>query len=147
MKSILQTWVMELGLRHQGVLLTAVRGCDTVHRDDPVKLIARALRGEMLEPHCGDITKSASFMHQYSSDQLLLLMEAFAKSFDHYPLHYVIHLIHAAEIVGYYHPTRADRWGQFYVRMCSKLHMTPETKTELDHRLGMDEKSFGLAQQ
>lgn len=27
--SILQGWVMGLGLRHQGVLLTAVRGCDS----------------------------------------------------------------------------------------------------------------------
>ena len=28
MNSVLQDWVMELPLREQGVLLTAVRGCD-----------------------------------------------------------------------------------------------------------------------
>lgn len=146
MKSILQDWVSDLGLRHQGVLLTAVRGCDTVQRDDPVKLIARALRGEMLEPHCGDISKSASFMHRYEADELTKLFTAFSKSFDHYPLHYVMHLIHAAEIVGYYHPTRGGFWRGFYVLMCSKLHMTSETKAELDHRLNADEISFKRAQ-
>ncbi len=142
MKSILQDWVMELGLRHQGVLLTAIRGCDTVERHDPVKLIARALRGELLVPHCGDIAKSASFMRRYEGDELMRLMEAFAKSHDHYPHHYLMHLIHAAEIVGYYHPERAGYWRAFYVCMCGKLHMTPETKAELDHRLNADEATF-----
>lgn len=146
MKSILQEWVTELGLRHQGVLLSAVRGCDTVQRDDPVKLIARALRGEILVPHCGDIKKSASFMHRYEDDELLRLMGAFSKSFDHYPLHYIMHLIFAVEIVGYYHPDRSGYWRGFYTLMCSKLHMTTETKAELDHRLNADEDSFKRAQ-
>ena len=36
---------MELGLRHQGVLISAMRGCDTAPRSDPSKVIQRILRG------------------------------------------------------------------------------------------------------
>ncbi len=149
MKSILQDWVMELGLRHQGVLLSAVRGCDTAPKDDSSKAMARLFRGEILNPHCGDVSKAASFMmttdlhsftHGYS--------KSFISSFDHYPLHYVMHFIHAAEIIGYHHPVSLvkEAWINFYNKMCNKLHMNPETKEQLDNRLNADEDSFAKNQ-
>jgi hypothetical protein len=48
MKSILQAWVTELGLRHQGVLLTAVRGCDTWSKYSAEKPLIREMRGLIL---------------------------------------------------------------------------------------------------
>ena len=62
MPSILLPWVTELGLRHQGVLLSAIRGCDTAPRNDASKNLVRCLRAELLLPHCGDPRKSASFI-------------------------------------------------------------------------------------
>lgn len=32
MPSIIQPWVENIGLRHQGVLVSAMRGCDTAPR-------------------------------------------------------------------------------------------------------------------
>ena len=51
MTSILQNWVMNLGLRHQGVLVSSIRGCDNAPRHDPSKIIQRLLRGSILIPH------------------------------------------------------------------------------------------------
>jgi hypothetical protein len=43
-KSILQDWVQSLGLRQQGVILTAIRGCDTAPKLDTAKALTRSLR-------------------------------------------------------------------------------------------------------
>jgi hypothetical protein len=62
MPSILQSWVEKLGLRHQGVLVSAMRGCDLAPRHDPSKLAQRLLRGAVLEPHCGRVVKPVSYI-------------------------------------------------------------------------------------
>ncbi len=143
MKSVLQDWVMELELRHQGVLLTAVRGCDTAPKNDPSKLFVRCLRETILNPHCGDPKKAATFIEWVNGDELLRRFDAFRKNLDHYPHHYVMHLIHACEVIGYKSPKDdAGYWRAFYVQLCLGLHMTPETEAELDHRLNADEKTF-----
>jgi hypothetical protein len=41
---ILQEWVARLGLRHQGVLVTAIRGCATMPKEDA----SVSKRGELL---------------------------------------------------------------------------------------------------
>ena len=61
-KSVLQDWVQELGLRFQGVLVSAIRGCDTVQRHDSSKVLARVYRYEILNTHVGDPEKSKSFI-------------------------------------------------------------------------------------
>lgn len=144
---ILQSWVAKLGLRHQGVLLTAVRGCDTEDRHGPSKLLTRAYRGEILHTHAADPKQSRSFIEVCEADELLKRMNQFAASHDHLPHHFTMHFIHAAEIVGYYGPSqRASYWYAFYFQMCNKFHMSPETKIELDHRLGADEEKFANMQ-
>ena len=45
---VLQPWVVTLGLRHQGVLMACVRGCDSVPKEDATKALARCLRGTIL---------------------------------------------------------------------------------------------------
>ena len=50
MKSVLQDWVMEMPLRHQAILLTAVRGCDGMPKRDVTKTIVSALRGMFMVP-------------------------------------------------------------------------------------------------
>lgn len=149
MKSILQNWVAELGLRHQGVLLAAVRGCDTAPKEAASKTLARYFRGVILNPHCGDLSKSQSFMEICDNNmEFGRQVKAFMAEKDALPTHYVLHLVHAAEIVGYYHPHAftANMWSAFYARLCRKFHMRVETKDELDARLNADEDSFGNEQ-
>lgn len=146
--SVVKSWVSDIGLRHQGVLLTAVRGCDTVAKDDPVKTLARAYRERILNCHCRDSRKSASFIERLTDVRLIDVMNSVIGSHDHLPHHYIMHLIHASEIIGY--KDREDSqfamWLDFYLRMCRKLHMTAETEDELDVRLNADEVNFGAAQ-
>lgn len=145
MKSVLQDWVMTLGLRHQGVLLTAVRGCDTAPKNDPSKVLVRCYRAVILNPFCGSAKKAQTFIEAVDSTELLSRFLGFRKNCDHYPQHYVSHLMHAAEIVGFKHPDPATRacWTAFYVALCKGLHVNPETEFELDERLNADEVTFG----
>ena len=144
MKSVLQDWVMELGLRHQGVLLTAVRGCDTAPKNDPSKLLVRCLRAAFLNPHCGEVRKAKTFIEDPGVEERLARFNDFRANLDHYPHHYVMHLTHAIEILGYKHHDPFERafWKGCYVSLALGLHMTPETEAELDHRLNADEERF-----
>lgn len=142
--SILQPWVEALGLRHQGVLLTCVRGCDTAPKDDASKLLTRCFRATILRPHCGDAAKAATFIQQVDLDTLVNRMNAFRKNLDHYPHHYVMHFVHGAEIVGYKHPAEnvGGPWRRFYFSLCRGLHVIPEPMSQLDERLDADEATF-----
>jgi hypothetical protein len=106
-KSVLQDWVLDLpGLRHQGVLLGAVRGCDTIPKHGAAKTLSRYLRAAFLNAHCGDPRKAVSFIEVCPSEEhMLMTMSKFFDEYDNLPLHYVMHLTHAIQIVGYYHPT------------------------------------------
>ncbi len=145
MPSVLQDWVMELGLRHQGSLLTGIRGCDTAPKDDSSKMFVRCLRDIILVPFCGDSKKSVSFIEHVDDLELDLRFEAFRKNLDHYPHHYVMHLIHCIEIIGYKHPNNQTkyRWYTYYVILCKGLHLNFETEYELDKRLNAREEDFG----
>jgi hypothetical protein len=150
MKSILQDWVSTLGLRHQGVMLTAVRGCDTASKHHHSKLLTQFYRGSILNTHCAPNVKPGSFIKR-PWEQPAAFADArrhFLQSHDELPHHFVMHLVHAAEIVGYHHPDEDLRhaWREFYLEACRKLHMNPETPEELDARLGADEASFVAAQ-
>ena len=56
---------------------------------------------------------------------------------DRYPSHWLIHFLHAAEIIGYKHPDTAIRsyWYQFYITGVNALHLNPETEDQLNARL------------
>lgn len=136
MISVLQDWVVELGLRHQGALLSAVRGCDSVPKEDASKTLVRAYRSYVLVSFDRNPT---SFIENMSLAELRDSMEAVISNFDHYPTHYILHLVQAAEIVGYKHPVTLIRqqWEFFYTTMCHKMHMRGESFEELDERLNV----------
>lgn len=144
MPSILQDWVVKLGLRHQGVLLTAVRGCDTSPKEDASKKFTRCLRAVILNPHCGDAAKAATFIEKVDTEELKSRFRAFRKDLDHLPHHYVMHFVHATEIIGHKHPGSfvAGLWKGFYFDLCRGLHVNPETEEQLDDRLNADEETF-----
>jgi hypothetical protein len=145
--SIIQDWVAELGLRHQGVLVASVRGCDDAPKDDPSKLFTRCYRSVILNAHCVDPSKTATFIQVMSPADEERRFHAFRKNLDHYPHHYVMHLTHAIEIVGYKHPDGnvQQRWKGYYLQLCRGLHVNPETHEQLDDRLNADETTFGRA--
>lgn len=143
-KCVLQDWVLRLGLRHQGTLLTAVRGCDDAPKDDPSKKFVRCFRAAILNAHCGDPRKAATFIEACPPAEIEARFQEFRRSTDHYPHHYVMHLLHCCEIVGFKHPNPSTRqmWHSFYGRMCRALHLNPESEAQLDARLDADEQTF-----
>ncbi len=145
---ILKPWVAELGLRYQGVLMGIIRGCDGAPRECPSKGLVRAIRGVLLHTHCADETNSASFIECCEYNATQNRMNDFVHGWDHLPLHFVMHLMFAVEIIGYCHPepTTNALWRGFYMRICKKLHVTPEFPEELKARLGAEETEFMEAQ-
>jgi hypothetical protein len=140
----LQDWVVGLGLRHQGALLTTVRGCDTAPKNDPSKMFVRCLRALILNAHCGDPAKARTFIEHATFIEVEQRFTLFSRNCDHYPHHYVIHLLHSIEIIGYKHPDRATMllWRNFYDRLCRGLHLVPEEEEAMDSRLDADEETF-----
>jgi hypothetical protein len=141
MPSVIQEWVSELGLRHQGVLMSCVRGCDSVSKEDPTKAVARSLRAMILVSFDPEPT---SFIDYAPINVVYDRMNAVLKDHDHYPVHYIMHLMHGSEIIGYKHPDYVWRdccWW-FYWRLCKCFHVTPETEEQLDARLGACESKF-----
>lgn len=131
-------------MRHQGVLLGAVRGCDGATKRDVTKVIISALRGLFMTP-CDprEVEVEGSYMHV--SEHLPKAMAEFARRHDHYPLHFVLHLVHAAQVMGFKHPDVAvqDVWRDFYRKMCRKFHMGPESEAVMDARLTEDRMAKG----
>lgn len=142
MTNIIQEWVSKLSLRHQGVLLSAVRGCDFATKEDSSKKLIRVYRSVILEAFSGK--KSSSFIEYVSVEETKERMKYFLNSFDHYPMHFLLHFIYAAEIVGYKHPEKEIRklWNWFYTTLIHLIHLNPETEEQLDKRLIADEKEF-----
>lgn len=147
-RSILQPWVSTMGLRHQGVLLSAVRGCDTLPKHHPSKRMVRIYRGCVLNPFCGDVRKAASFMEPYEPHVFYEHLTSFLRSIDEMPNHYLMHFLHAAQILGYYHYDEAVLmgWRTFYDQVCMSLHLYPENKEQLDDRLSANEEEFAKQQ-
>jgi hypothetical protein len=151
-KSILRDWVEALPPRMQGTLLTAIRGCDISGKHEPVKHLVRAYRGLLLHS-MNDKPQTFIAIVNYDDaadrSKLWQLMESLLDDHDAYPNHYLMHLIHSAEIVGYTHPHSGCRslWLSFYRRFCRKFHMTSESETELYARLDEpDEAAFASKQ-
>lgn len=152
MTSILQPWVENLGLRHQGVLMSAMRGCDVAPRHDPSKLIQRLLRAAVLVPHTGKYGNPKTYITiEPDGDKWWDIASPFLKNWDHYPNHYVMHFTHATEIIGYHGPEDlpvfSHRWLMVYHAVVRALHIQPETKEELDLRLNADEDTFYAQQE
>lgn len=145
MTSILQAWVTNLGLRHQGILVSSIRGCDTVAKHCALKELNQIMRGYILVPFSD---KPSSYIAYVGSDKLKEVMkDVLYEDIDHLPHHYVMHLIHAVAILGYYSEKDRYNWNWFYLKLCSKLHLGPESLEQLDRRLFAKEDDFARSQE
>lgn len=146
-KSVLQPWVEQISLRQQGVLLGAIRGPDGVRKESPAKVILRNLRGctmnsgrELKPMALGTFFAGDTYMRTVEIADPVLWMEVvgtFLSDIDEYNVHFFQHLVHAAAVIGIHHwddMVRAN-WWYFYTESVNKLHMRPETKDEIQHRL------------
>jgi hypothetical protein len=137
MKSVLQDWVMELPLREQGVLLTSIRGCDLTPKlpyDAPERQIVGWIRNAVLnaaDPREIGIT-GAFFQTQFPSFKW--------SEFCHYPLHWVIHILHTLEVIGYRSPNfeHAFNANDSYLKGVHSFHLLPESKERMIERLSED---------
>ncbi len=135
----LRDWVSKLPLRHQGVLIVATRGCDVAPKnplDSTERQITAAIRyaiGNPFDQREVDSTPGC-FMLSYPPAKMKL------SSLEHYPLHYVIHLMHACEVIGYCHPSQETQsvWMNLYLKFCHGLHLNPETAEQMHSRLTED---------
>lgn len=155
MKSVLQDWVMELPLRYQGTLLTAVRGCDLSpktfdrERGDGVTL-------DVIETSERRLTAFIRFCFMNAADvREVDVQGAFFQSrapfpfkfseLGHYPLHWVSHVMHAIEIIAYKHPDEAIRSSALFIysAMVHGLHLNTESEAQLHARMTEDRIATG----
>jgi hypothetical protein len=146
MKSVQPEWCTKLTLQQQSVLFLAARGPDGVAKANPCKAIQVAYRGCVLvAARYGRMLaygeKADTFMsldvfadeHAWAA-----AVKAFFQHIDELPHHYVMHLMHGVQILGYKHPELKFRakWEAFYQLMVEDMHLYPESEAEMDKRLG-----------
>lgn len=145
--SILQDWVANLPIRYQGTLLAALRGCDGIPKEDASKTLCRAVRVMVLNPaDPRELTYAGGYM-SFEIDELMTAVSAFGKSMDHYPLHFVMHLLHALEVIGYEYPDDEANTNSYflaaYMNLVGKLHLHVEERDELRERMIEDRVKNG----
>jgi hypothetical protein len=140
---------MELPLREQGTLLTAVRGCD----DEPKTWTSRGVAyspGRRLTAFI-----RWCFMNPADEREVDLEEGAFFQSkppdpfkpseFGHLPQHWYAHAMHALEVVAYRHPdfAVAREATVLYLLMVNNLHLRVETREQMISRLSEDRIESG----
>jgi len=157
----------------QSVLITACRGPDGLPKNHVSKKLLRWLRrcfllsafdkaaiknpgypkgGSFTGPSCpgceeGDNGRACDIDTHCIVDichHMRDLTAAYLKCVDEVPHHFHLHLMHAAEILGYKHPDPQVRafWFKFYCDIVFDAHLNIETPTAMDRRLGDHEAQW-----
>ena len=130
---VVDEWIEVCTLKQQTVLLSALRGCDGKSKEDYSKPFTRKLRSVILKNAGGKQVKG-KFMADFVGDEELI---NFISNLDHYPMHWLMHFLHAVEIIGYKHPVSSIRkfWFNLYYEIVNALHLSIESEEALDMRL------------
>ena len=133
-------------MQQQSVLLLAGRGPDGIEKKHPCKPVHIAYRACVFlaakygrQLHWGERADSFMSLDVFTSDELWAkAVKAFFDGWDTLPAHYVKHLMHGVEILGYKHPDERfrTRWLAFYLALVESFHLNPESEAEMDKRLG-----------
>lgn len=138
--SVLKDWVMDLPLRQQGTLLTAVRGCDLTPKfplDSIERNVTAFIRNSVMNAFDErEVDSEVGCFMQSRIDFDKLKPSVFGQ----YPLHYVTHLIHALEIIAYQCPIALTSTDALYAynKFVNSLHLNSETKIQMIQRLNQD---------
>lgn len=143
MNSVLQDWVMQLPLREQGTLLTAVRGCDdepklwsaTGFSDSPGRRITAYIRFCFMNPADIREVNIAGAFFQSEPPRPFKPSE-----FGHLPQHWYAHVMHALEVIAYRHPNQTIGFEAYelYLAMVHNLHLNVEAFSQMTSRLSED---------
>jgi hypothetical protein len=136
-ESALHDWVHTLTFQQQALLMTGMRGPDGCNKHNAAKALVRYLRGAICKP-AGNWS--------YGNDNDFMwgnypLFQSWQKDFfddpDGYPHHFIMHLVHCAQVIGYKHPdiVIARNWRSFYIKACHSFHMNAESEDDMDERL------------
>lgn len=124
----MQKWVQKLTWKEQSSILTAIRGSDALYNEN-VRSLVRWLRRVTLK----DADVNGNFVHFGK----LPTEKDLKPSLEYMTVHFVSHLMHALEIIGY--KSKSDANAQiafeFYLQICKVLHCNPETLDEMNVRL------------
>lgn len=148
MPSILQPWVEELPIREQGVMLSAVRGCDTTAKpnapgEGPIERhLVAFLRWTFLIP-ADD--REVEYPGAFMRDSFPMRNQWKPSEMGHLPVHFYAHLMHAFQVVGNRHPElRIRQVGtDIYTRMVECLHLRTEPYPTYVRRLSEDRIATG----
>jgi len=137
MTSVVQEWINNLSWKQQTVLLAAFRGCDGLPKSDPSKRFTKQIREVILknaDPTSTFIESGLEYDLSYVKD---FFIDCSRGGIDAYPVHWMMHFLQAAEVIGYKHPDSKIRkyWLEFYLSGIRALHVNPESEKQLDQRL------------
>jgi hypothetical protein len=92
--------------------------------------------GSFTGPSCPDPREVTEGLEW--EDLIAPKVDQFFTTMDQMPIHYWLHMMHAVEIMGYHHSEQRIRvwWRDLYMRMVAAMHLFPESKTQLNERLG-----------
>ncbi len=143
--SVQPDWCRFLPVQQQSVLFLGARGPDGIPKFHPCKEIQRAYRacvliaakyGRLLE--WGERADTFMSLDVFADESLWQdAVRAFFGHIDQLPHHFLAHLMHGSQILGYKHPDQRfrNRWYLFYLAMVKDLHLRRETEAEMDERL------------
>lgn len=133
MNSVVQEWLNNnsISFKQQTVVLSALRGCDGLTKEDISKKLVRKIRNVVLK-NAG--TENTPFMIETMS---LDDVKKYASNCDKYPIHFYMHICFACEVIGFKHPNQEiKKWfHEAYLIMVYALHLKPENEAECDIRL------------
>lgn len=152
-EAVLHDWVCDLPFQMQALLMTAIRGPDENNKYNAAKAIVRYLRGVVIKPAANWANQEEPVglnNNDFMWGEYKLFAgyaDAFFNDHDEYPHHFIMHLVHCAEVLGYKHPIPGIRsaWNLFYRVACETFHMNPETEEQMDKRL--NDFGFGVHNQ
>lgn len=137
--SILYPWITDMSLRYQGVLLAAIRGCDGRPKNDISKSLNRCIRNLCCVPFDARELAYEGFM-SYDMAKWRDDFKAFEAAKDEYPVHYVMHMVNAIEVIAYEHPDPfiAGEFKWAYDFIADSFHFKPESREDLKRRMERD---------
>lgn len=119
--TVLQSWVTDLSLKNQTLLLSAIRGPDGVGKSNKVKEVLKYYRFCVLK----QADTLSGFMKSRPPTKKQL--NRFVKDVEELPLHYVMHTYRAFAIAG----LRSKFWETLYQRLAKRLHLNPQTREQI----------------
>jgi hypothetical protein len=126
---VLLDWMGEISWKEQSVVISSLRGPDNLYTPNIKKLI-RWMRGAT--------QNNADPKHSYMQIDELPSFEEIEHEIAFCSMHYVTHLLHGLEIIGYKHSDKsmAKIARNYYLEIVKEFfHLYPETEIQMDTRL------------